>query len=117
MTWETYGSTIKSKSRAQEKAFSDAGDSGSLIVDDQLRAIGLLFAGGDEGGSNKKGLTYANPIEQVLDGATSRLGIMSDGTDLKTAQAAKAKAYQGVRKLVGEVAVGITPLDDGKMAR
>ncbi|MEX2092438.1 MAG: hypothetical protein WD971_07160 [Pirellulales bacterium] len=49
------------------KAFSDAGDSGSLIVDDQLRAIGLLFAGGDEGGSNKKGLTFANPIEKVLD--------------------------------------------------
>ncbi len=39
---------------------------------------------------------------------------MSDGTDLKTAQAAKPKAYQVFRKLVGEVAVGITPLDDGK---
>ena len=49
------------------KAFSDSGDSGSLIVDDQLRAVGLLFAGGDVGGSNGKGLTYANPIETVLD--------------------------------------------------
>jgi hypothetical protein len=49
------------------KAFSDGGDSGSLIVDDQLRAVGLLFAGGDVGGSNGKGLTYANPIETVLD--------------------------------------------------
>lgn len=48
------------------RAFSDSGDSGSLIVDDQLRAIALLFAGGDEGGSNGKGLTYANPIETVL---------------------------------------------------
>ena len=48
------------------KAFSDSGDSGSLIVDDQLRAIGLLFAGGDIGGSNGKGLTYANPIRPVL---------------------------------------------------
>ena len=49
------------------KAFSDSGDSGSVIVDDELRAIGLLFAGGDVGGSNGKGLTYANPIETVLD--------------------------------------------------
>jgi hypothetical protein len=49
------------------KAFSDSGDSGSLIVDSNLRAIGLLFAGGDEGGSNGKGLTYANPIQAVLD--------------------------------------------------
>ena len=49
------------------RAFSDSGDSGSLIVDEQLRAIGLLFAGGDEGGSNGRGLTYANPIGTVLD--------------------------------------------------
>jgi hypothetical protein len=52
---------------AGNKAFSDSGDSGSLIVDDELRAIGLLFAGGDEGGSNDQGLTYANPIGTVLD--------------------------------------------------
>jgi hypothetical protein len=52
---------------AGNKAFSDSGDSGSLIVDDSLRAVGLLFAGGDEGGSNGKGLTYANPIDKVLD--------------------------------------------------
>jgi hypothetical protein len=52
---------------AGNRAFSDSGDSGSLIVDAQLRAIGLLFAGGDEGGSNDKGLTYANPIGIVLD--------------------------------------------------
>jgi len=37
-----------------------------LIVDEDLRAIGLLFAGGDEGGSNGKGLTFANPILTVL---------------------------------------------------
>jgi hypothetical protein len=49
------------------KAFSDSGDSGSLIVDEQLLGIGLLFAGGDEGGSNGKGLTYANPLGSVLD--------------------------------------------------
>ena len=48
------------------RSFSDAGDSGSLIVDDELMAAALLFAGGDHGGSNGKGLTYANPIGAVL---------------------------------------------------
>jgi hypothetical protein len=52
---------------AGNRAFSDSGDSGSLIVDAELRAIALLFAGGDEGGSNGRGLTYANPIATVLD--------------------------------------------------
>jgi hypothetical protein len=51
---------------AGTRSFSDAGDSGSLIVDDQMRAAALLFAGGDHGGSNGKGLTYANPIAAVL---------------------------------------------------
>ena len=47
--------------------FSRAGDSGSLIVDQDLHAIGLLFAGSSVGGSNGKGLTFANPIQAVLD--------------------------------------------------
>jgi hypothetical protein len=52
---------------AGQKSFSEGGDSGSLIVDADTRlAGGLLFAGGDIGGSNGKGLTYANPIEAVL---------------------------------------------------
>lgn len=51
---------------AGNRSFSDAGDSGSLIVDNQMRAAALLFAGGDHGGSNGKGLTYANPIGAVL---------------------------------------------------
>ncbi len=49
------------------KAFCAGGDSGSLIVDANRHPIGLLFAGGDEGGSNGKGLTFANPIGAVLD--------------------------------------------------
>jgi hypothetical protein len=48
------------------RSFSDSGDSGSLIVDDAMLAGALLFAGGDHGGSNGKGLTYANPIGTVL---------------------------------------------------
>jgi len=49
-----------------KRSFSDAGDSGSLIVDDERMASALLFAGGDHGGANGKGLTYANPIAAVL---------------------------------------------------
>jgi hypothetical protein len=48
-------------------AFSDGGDSGSLIVDEDLMAVALLFAGGDTGGTNGMGLTYGNPIHAVLD--------------------------------------------------
>ncbi|MCW5772023.1 MAG: hypothetical protein KIT16_10345 [Rhodospirillaceae bacterium] len=53
--------------------FSDGGDSGSLVVDDGLHAVGLLFAGGDQGGGNGRGLTYANPIETVLAGLDAAL--------------------------------------------
>lgn len=52
---------------AGSRAFSDSGDSGSLIVDGDLRAVGLLFAGGNVGGTNGKGYTYANPLDVVLD--------------------------------------------------
>ena len=48
------------------QSFSDGGDSGSLIVNDAMEAVGLLFAGGDQGGSNGLGLTYANPLQRVL---------------------------------------------------
>ena len=47
--------------------FSQGGDSGSLIVDADWQAVALLFAGGDQGGSNSQGLTYANPIARVFD--------------------------------------------------
>lgn len=47
--------------------FSQGGDSGSLIVDADHRAVALLFAGGDQGGTNGKGFTYANPFGQVLE--------------------------------------------------
>jgi hypothetical protein len=50
----------------EDKAFSDGGDSGSLIVNGDMLAVALLFAGGDSGGSNGLGLTYANPIHRVL---------------------------------------------------
>lgn len=42
--------------------FCDSGDSGSLVVDEQHRAVGLLFAK-----ANDAGTAYANPIHHVLD--------------------------------------------------
>jgi hypothetical protein len=51
-------------------AFSDGGDSGSLIFSADNLGIALLFAGGDSGGSNGRGLTYANPLGSVLDALT-----------------------------------------------
>lgn len=45
---------------AEPRPFSLAGDSGSLIVDRQRRAMGLLFAGNDVDA------TFANPIGTVL---------------------------------------------------
>jgi len=46
--------------------FSDGGDSGSIIVNGDMQAVALLFAGGDTGGTNGLGLTYANPVHRVL---------------------------------------------------
>ena len=51
---------------AGDHPFSDGGDSGSLIVDDDLQAVALLFAGSDQGGANDQGLTFANPLRPVL---------------------------------------------------
>ena len=45
----------------------DPCDGGSLIVDNDNLGVALLFAGGDSGGSNGMGLTYANPLRTVLD--------------------------------------------------
>ncbi|MDI3562271.1 hypothetical protein [Bradyrhizobium sp. Arg816] len=47
-------------------SFSAGGDSGSLILDQDNRGCALLFAGSETGGSNGRGLTYANPIAIVL---------------------------------------------------
>ncbi|GAA1862841.1 hypothetical protein [Myceligenerans crystallogenes] len=47
--------------------FSRGGDSGALVYREDGAAIGLLFAGSESGGQGGKGLTYANPIDVVLD--------------------------------------------------
>lgn len=47
--------------------FSRGGDSGSLVYRRaDRRAVGLLFAGSETGGENGGGLTYLNPVEEVL---------------------------------------------------
>jgi hypothetical protein len=46
-------------------AFCAGGDSGSLILDEDNRAVALLFAGTETGGTNGSGVTYANPIATV----------------------------------------------------
>lgn len=61
-------------------AFSDGGDSGSLIVDETGAACGLLFAGGDTGGSNGQGLTYANEINLVLESLNVELALDAIGS-------------------------------------
>lgn len=51
--------------------FSQGGDSGSAIVGrEDLRALALLFAGSDQGGTGGYGVTYGNPLGTVL----ARLG-------------------------------------------
>lgn len=49
------------------RPFSDGGDSGSLIVDTEKKAVAQLFAGSDIGGRGNMGVTYATPIRRVLD--------------------------------------------------
>ena len=60
---------------AGRRPFSDGGDSGSLVVDRAMRAVALVFAGGDSGGTNGLGLTYANPLGRVL--AALRAALLS----------------------------------------
>lgn len=47
--------------RKKGVAFSKGGDSGSLIVDEENSAVGLLFAGNEDGS-----ITIANPIHLVF---------------------------------------------------
>jgi hypothetical protein len=50
-----------------DQPFSRGGDSGALVYREDGVALGLLFAGSESGGPSGKGLTYANPIDQVLE--------------------------------------------------
>jgi hypothetical protein len=45
--------------------FSDRGDSGSLVVDENMRAVGLVFCG-NPSANDGKGLSYANHLPRVM---------------------------------------------------
>jgi len=49
-----------------DRAFSQQGDSGSLIVSEQNQAIGMVFCG-NEFANGGLGVTYANPLPKVMD--------------------------------------------------
>ncbi len=60
---------------ADATAFSEGGDSGSLVFDADGHGAALLFAGTDQGGSNGRGLSYASELAAVLDALDLKLEI------------------------------------------
>jgi hypothetical protein len=52
--------------RGVDRAFSDLGDSGSLVVSDQNTALGLVFCG-NPFANGGLGVTYVNPLPKVID--------------------------------------------------
>lgn len=56
--------------------FSRPGDSGALVYTKVgRRAVGMIFAGSGQGGSNGRGLSFANPIRRVLGLLDARLSV------------------------------------------
>ena len=49
-----------------DQPFSQGGDSGALVLDAGGFAVGLLFAGTDQGGSNGRGLSYVSDLGPIL---------------------------------------------------
>jgi hypothetical protein len=47
--------------------FAEPGDSGSLVVDQDGKALGLVFAGSQKGSSKNRSKAYVIPIKPVLD--------------------------------------------------
>jgi hypothetical protein len=50
-----------------DKPFSDAGDSGSLVLDENKRAVGLIFCGNPYA-NDGRGVSYANHLPRVMAG-------------------------------------------------
>ncbi|MBV8517051.1 MAG: hypothetical protein JO197_06550 [Acidobacteria bacterium] len=57
---------LEVESTVAAKRFSEPGDSGSLVYDDNQQAVGLLFAHSLQGGAFNHGFSYVNPISRVL---------------------------------------------------
>jgi hypothetical protein len=103
---------------AKDQPFAQGGDSGSLVVNENKEALGLVFATSDLGGANGKGLAYVNPMSLVLDkmqGAADKLEITmkSSVPTLEEARAAKIRAKEVFHKLADVAGIGITRLETG----
>jgi hypothetical protein len=96
-------------------AFSRGGDSGSVVVDAERRAIGLLFAGNDVD------TTYVNPIAPVLAGLRVRLDLGKGAGPVRAARprAGASPRYARAKRRAAEafgahgrvVGVGVTRQD------
>jgi hypothetical protein len=119
-----------------EEPFAMRGDSGSLIVDADRRAIGLLFAVSDAGIASREIRVYANPLDVILrelkvelltrshtdDAQAGRTAstkgpygvetLPRDDVTLDEAQAAKLKALTAVGRVAAVVGVGITRIGE-----
>lgn len=60
---------------ANDEPFSQPGDSGSIIIDERGYAVALLIGGSRRGGKNNRGLTYALPIDIVLESLNIELAL------------------------------------------
>ena len=78
-----------------EEAFSNGGDSGSLIYDSDNRVVGLLFAG-SEGSEEEPATTIANPINLVMNQLD--ISFLSPGEHPSTAGAKGAAKKKPARK-------------------
>ena len=100
-----------------KRAFSDSGDSGSLIVDGSMKAVGLLFAGGTTGGVQREGAHLREPDRHRPRRAAGRLGDVKKGASLEVARAAKAPAARAFHDLTGcEVSVGLSRVGEDTYA-
>jgi len=53
--------------------FAARGDSGSVVIAEEQRALGLLFAVTGRGGRNGRGVSYLAPLDRVLQRLQARL--------------------------------------------
>ena len=78
-------------------AFSNGGDSGSLVYDADNRCVGLLFAG-SEGTEEEPGTTIVNPIRHVLGEMNVEFLSAGDHPTRETAKGRRKKKARSRRK-------------------
>ncbi len=80
-----------------KKAFSNAGDSGSAIIDDDNKMVGLLWGG--DADSNSVDLTWANNIDKVIAALTTSghaitIAVSPPSTERRATQRKKSVSIQ-----------------------